>query len=253
MQSIISFATVRAAAFAVLAALSLAAHADLAADLAAPTRAEEDRDRDAGRKPAAVLAWLDIGPGMTVMDLLASGGWYTEVLSLAVGPEGTVYTQNPPMLLQFRDGFYDKALTVRLAGDRLPNVVRLDRDLDQTGLAPGSLDAALTALNFHDIHNRPGGAEAAAAFLAAVKALLKPGGVLGLIDHYGDPDLDNAALHRLDVQAALPVIEGAGFEVTSSDLLRSSDDDRTTMVFAPSIRGKTDRVLYKLAKPVAAE
>ena len=227
----------------------LPVHADLASGLAAETRSAEDRARDVHRQPVAVLDWLGIGQGMTVMDLVASGGWYTEVLSIAVGPEGRVYAQNPPMILQFRDGFYDKALTARLADNRLPNVERLDRDLDDTGLEPASLDAALTALNFHDIHNNPGGAEAAAGFLAGVKALLKPGGVLGVIDHYGDPDKDNTALHRLDVAAALPIIEGAGFNVESSDLLRNAADDRTTMVFDEAIRGKTDRVVYKLTKP----
>ena len=48
---------------------------------------------------------------------------------------------------------------------------------------------------------------------------------------------------------ALPIIEAAGFEIESSDLLRNPDDDRTIMVFDPTIRGKTDRVLYKLTKP----
>ncbi len=233
-----------------LAALALTTHpiqADLAADLSA--RSPEDQVRDAGRKPAEVLDWLGIGPGMTVMDLVASGGWYTEVLSLAVGSEGVVYAQNPPMIYNFRDGFYDKALSARLADGRLANVVRLDRDLGEVGLEPDSLDAAITALNFHDIVNNPGGAEAGAGFLAVVKGLLKPGGVLGLIDHVGDPDKDNAALHRLDVEAALPIIEAAGFEMASSDLLRNPDDDRSAMVFNPAIRGQTDRVLYKLTKP----
>ena len=232
-----------------MAAVPIMANADLTADLAAESRSAEDRARDAARQPAAVLAWLGIGPGMTVMDLFASGGWYTEVLSIAVGPQGMVYAQNPPMFLEFRDGYYDKAMAERLAGDRLANVKRVDLNVNESGLAEGSLDAAFSALNFHDIHNM-GGAEAAADFLAAVKALLKPGGVLGIVDHYGDSDKDNNALHRLDVDAALPVIEAAGFEVSSSDLLRNAaGDDRTTMVFDESIRGKTDRVLYKLVKP----
>ena len=72
--------------------------------------------------------------------------------------------------------------------------------------------------------------------------------MLGLIDHVGDADKDNAELHRLDVEAALPIIEAAGFEMTSSDLLRNADDDHTAMVFNPAIRGQTDRVLYKLVK-----
>lgn len=73
--------------------------------------------------------------------------------------------------------------------------------------------------------------------------------MLGLIDHVGDSDKNNTELHRLDVEAALPIIEAAGFEMASSDLLRNPDDDRTAMVFDPAIRGQTDRVLYKLTKP----
>ena len=248
MKNSVFLATaLRMLVLAALAVTAFAAQADWAAGLSA--RSPEDQVRDAGRKPAEVLDWLGIGRGMTVMDLVASGGWYMEVLSIAVGPEGVVYAQNPPMIYNFRDGFYDKAMSARLAGGRLANVERLDRDINETGLQPGTLDAAITALNFHDIVNNPGGAEAGADFLATVKALLKPGGVLGLIDHVGDPDKNNTELHRLDVEAALPIIEAAGFEMASSDLLRNPDDDRTAMVFNPAIRGQTDRVLYKLTKP----
>lgn len=79
------------------------------------------------------------------------------------------------MIYNFRDGFCDKAMSARLVDSRLANVVRLDRDINETGLQPGTLDATITALNFHDIVNNPGGAEAGAGFLATVKALLKPG------------------------------------------------------------------------------
>ena len=229
--------------------IALPVAGDLAEELAAPSRSEEDRARDAGRMPADVIAFLGIEPGMTVMDLVAAGGWYTEVLSIAVGDGGTVYAQNPPIMLAFRDGYYDKAITARLAGDRLPNVVRLDRDIAETGLPPGSLDAAITALNFHDIHNGMGD-QAATGFLVAVKALLKPGGVLGLIDHYGKPGNDNNTLHRLDVATALPLIEGTGFEVAVSDVLRNPNDDHTKMVFDEAVRGKTDRLLLRLTKPM---
>ena len=243
---------------AALAAFALGPgiQADLAGALADEGRAEEDRARDAGRKPAEVIAFLGIGSGMTVMDLMASGGYYTEVLSLAVGPTGKVYAQNHPMFLQFRDGMYDKAMVARLADGRLGNVERVDRELAELGVEPGSLDAAFTALNFHDVHNGlgegSGGDDAAAGYLQVIKALLKPGGVLGLVDHYGDSDKDNASLHRLHVDAALPILEASGFEIESSDLLRNPEDDRTTMVFDAAIRGQTDRVLYKLTKPAQA-
>ena len=233
---------------AALATFCLGAQADLAANLASPDRWQEDRDRDAGRKPAEVLAYLGIGPGMTVMDLIAAGGYYTEVLSRAVGPTGKVYAQNPPVVLEFRDGANDKAMTKRLANGRLSNVERVDQDLLDVELPAGSLDAAITALNFHDVLQN-GGEEAAAGMLAKVMALLKPGGVLGVVDHVGVAGHDNAELHRLDMAAGVPIIEGAGFDVDSSDLLRNPEDDHSLFVFDPAIRGQTDRVLYKLTKP----
>ena len=233
---------------AALAALCFTAQADLAADLASPDRPQEDRDRDAGRKPAEVLAFLGIERGMTVMDLIAAGGYYTEVLSRAVGPTGKVFAQNPPVVLEFRDGANDKAMTKRLADGRLSNVERVDQDLVDVELPAGSLDAAITALNFHDVLQN-GGEAAAAGMLAKVKELLKPGGVLGVVDHVGVAGNDNAELHRLDMEAGVPILEAAGFDIASSDLLRNPEDDHSLLVFDPTIRGQTDRVLYKLTKP----
>ena len=220
----------------------------LTASLSGGDRAEADKARDAGRKPAQVVAFLGISEGMTVMDLIAAGGYYTEVLSNAVGESGRVYAQNPAMVLRFRDGANDKAMTARLANDRLANVVRWDREMTDIGLDAGSLDAAITALNFHDLYNND--PAVAAGFLDAVMQLLKPGGVLGLIEHHGNAGGDNAALHRMEKSKALEAIMAAGFEVVGdSDLLSNAADDRTQMVFATDIRGKTDRFLLKLRKP----
>jgi predicted methyltransferase len=229
-------------------AVPAAAAADLGSLLSNESRAAEDRARDADRKPAEVVAFLGIGSGMTVVDLIAAGGYYTEVLSYAVGPEGKVYAQNNAFSLQIREGANDAAMTARLAGDRLPNVVRLDREIADLGLAPGSIDAAVTALNFHDIHNGRG-QDAAAAFLAAVHTLLRPGGVLGLIDHAGNAGTDLAALHRMEEKDARALASAAGFEIAGSDLLRNAEDDRTLYVFDPAIRGRTDRFVLKLRKP----
>jgi len=225
------------------------ASADLAGRLADPGRPAEDRARDAGRKPAEVIAFLGIEEGDTVVDLIAAGGWYTEVLARAVGPDGKVYAQNTAFALQIREGANDAAMKARLAEGRLPNVERLDREFDDLGLAPGSVDAAITALNFHDVYHG-GGPEAAAGFLAAVHAFLKPGGVLGLVDHAGGAEgADDAKLHRIEEQLAVDAARAAGFAVTSSDLLRNPADDHTKGVFDPELRGKTDRFLLKLTKP----
>lgn len=222
---------------------------DLATRLAADSRPAEDRARDAGRKPAAVIAFLGIAPGMTVVDLIAAGGYNTEVLSIAVGPEGKVYAQNNAYVLQMGEGANDKAMTARLAGGRLPNVQRLDREIAELGLAPGSIDAAVTALNFHDIYNGRG-PEAAARFLEAVYAFLEPGGVLGIIDHAGNPGADNEKLHRIEEKRVVEAALAAGFEVeATSDVLRNPADDRTQSVFEPALRGHTDCFVLRLRKP----
>jgi predicted methyltransferase len=221
----------------------------LAAALASTDRAEADRARDAGRRPADVIAFLGVGHGMKAIDLIAAGGYYTEVLSLAVGPEGRVYAQNPPFVLKYREGANDKALTARLSGNRLPNVERLDRELAELELAPGSIDVAITALNFHDVYNGRG-PDAAEAFPSTVYRLLAPGGVLGLIDHAGNAGADNEGLHRIEESRVETAVKTAGFEIEArSDLLRNPEDDHSTNVFDPGIRGRTDRFLMLLRKP----
>ena len=224
----------------------------LAEKLSSGERSAADKARDAGRRPAEVLAFLGVEPGMTVVDLIAAGGWYTEVLSAAVGPQGKVHAQNNAYVLQFRDGANEKAITARLAGGRLPNVERLDREVSDLGVAPGSIDLALTALNFHDVyHGR--GKDAAAGFLAAVHAILRPGGVLGIIDHVGQPGADNEKLHRIDPARVEEVIEGSGFVLEArSDALANPADDLSRMVFDESVRGKTARFVFRLRKPADA-
>jgi predicted methyltransferase len=220
----------------------------LRAALDNPSRAEADKARDAGRKPADVVTFLGFHEGMTVMDVIAAGGYYTEVLSIAVGGGGKVYAQNPAVVLKFRDGANDQALTERLADNRLPNVVRLDREFAEIGLEPESLDGAITALNFHDVYNND--PAAAVGMLEVIKGLLKPGGVLGIIDHAGDAGADNAALHRIEKDKVMEAAKAAGFEIAGdSGLLSNPDDDHTGMVFAPGLRGNTDRLLLKLVKP----
>jgi predicted methyltransferase len=211
------------------------------------SRSDEDEARDAGRKPAAVLAFLGLRSGMTALDLIAAGGYYTEVLAIAVGPKGKVYAQNPEVVLRFREGANDKALTARLAGDRLPNVVRLDQELAAVDIEPGSVDLAITALNFHDIYNGRG-PEAAQSFLLNVMPLLAPGGILGIIDHSGGVG-DDKALHRIDEDLVKAAAVEAGYQINGeSNLLRNPADDRTESVFAPDIRGHTDRFVLRLRK-----
>ena len=236
-------------ASSVFLVLAMFGQADVGSNIRDGARPESDTGRDAGRKPAEVLHFLGLQENAIVMDVMASSGYYTEVLAHAVGSEGTVYAQNPPMMLKYRDGFYDKALAQRLKDGRLTNVVRLDRDMGDLDIPTGSVDLAITALNFHDIYNSAG-ESAALELLSQVYGLLQPGGVFGVIDHAGNPEGDNNRLHRMDEVAMLDLIARSAFQLDGSgDLLRNPKDDRTGGVFAPDIRGNTDRFLFRLRKP----
>jgi predicted methyltransferase len=226
-----------------------AASPNLAGALASGSRPQADRERDADRKPAELMQFLGVKPGMTVVDVIAGGGYMTEVLSTAVGPNGKVYSQNPPVIYTLMSGAYVKQVDARHAGNRLPNVVRVDADLPASDAVPaGSVDVAITALNFHDVYNRD--AALATAFMKGVNAMLKPGGVFGVIDHVGVEGADNAQLHRVPKQKAVEAAKAAGFVVEAeSDLLAHPGDDHTKAVFDAGVRGKTDQFVLKLRKP----
>src|SRR5262245_27849446 len=222
---------------------------DLPAALASANRPAEDKARDADRKPAELMQFFGVKPGMTTVDIIALGGYVTEVLSVAVGPKGKVYAQNPPIALQLREGMYAKQITERLANDRLKNVVRVDADLPASAqIPPGSVDVAITAMNYHDVRNR--NPADGVAFLKAIYTMLKPGGVLGVTDHVGNDGANNAQLHRIPKHFLLEDAKEAGFVVDGeSDMLAHAADDHTRMVFDPTLRGKTDQFVVRLRKP----
>lgn len=215
------------------------------AALASADRSDADKALDAARKPAQVLDFLGLEPGMTVLDVMSGAGWYTEVLSRAVGSNGKVYMQNGPASLA--RGTTAETVATRLNG-RLNNVERLDVDTADINLPANSVDFAITNLNFHDVYNRD--PAAAQAFLLAIKNVLKPGGVLGLIDHAGNIGADNATLHRMPVEDARAAALQAGFEISAeSDLLKVPSDNRTLAPFAAELERNTDRFTLKLVKP----
>lgn len=210
-------------------------------------RPAEDMERDAQRRPDLVLEFMGLEPGMQVIDLVAASGWYTEVLSHVVGPTGKVYSQNPLVMLESRN-------TEQTLLDRgLENVSLVRGELEQSDIQSGSIDFALTALNFHDVYAQfrgYWGEGAARSQLETVYDMLKPGGVFALIDHAGNPGADNPGLHRIAKEIPLQMALEVGFEVEESYALHNPEDDRTLSVFDASLRGDTDRFVLKLRKPV---
>ena len=224
---------------------------DIASALSSADRSDSDQQRDAGRKPVQVLEFLGVEDGATVLDVMAGSGYYTEVFSAVVGQEGKVYAHNPDWMLQFMKGVVDKAVSERLAGNRLPNVVRVDGALGTSGIPESSVDIAFTALNFHDVYY-DFGEESALQLLEDVYRLLKPEGRLLLIDHNGADGTaaeTQARLHRMPESLVKALVDKSRFSlVAESDLLANPEDDLSQMVFAKGLRGATDRYVLLLSK-----
>ncbi|HVN39991.1 MAG TPA: SAM-dependent methyltransferase [Myxococcota bacterium] len=246
-------ASLLACAFALLAVSILKIPPAIQAAVDAPDRSKDDRALDAGRHPAETLAFFGIRPGARVAELGASGGYTTELLARVVGPEGRVYGQNSPLVLE---RFAEKPWSLRLGKPVMVGVVRLDRAFDDP-FPPDvrDLDAVLIVLNYHDtVWMKVDRAK----MNRAVYAALAPGGVYGIVDHSavsGHGLADVESLHRIDEQTVRDEVEAAGFTLAAEgDFLRNPADPRdwnASPRVAAEKRGTSDRFVLKYVKPAA--
>jgi predicted methyltransferase len=219
--------------------------------VAAPDRLEADRALDAGRHPAALLEFVGVQPGMKVAELMAGGGYTTELLARAVGPTGVVYGENPHVVLE---RFAENPWSERLARPVNKNVVRVDRELDDP-LPPEAthLDAVVSNIIYHDTvwlgTDR-------AKMNAAIFRALEPGGVYVVLDSSAKPGTgvnDAQTLHRIDEQTVRSEVLAAGFQLgAESDVWRNPEDTRdwnSSPKAAGERRGTSDRFALKFVKP----
>ena len=221
--------------------------------VANPQRTDADRARDANRRPGEVLRFFGIAPSMTVLDLFSGGGYYTELIAHVVGEDGHVIAHSNQAYL----GFVGDEFNARYADNRLANAEVLMAENNSLVLEPGRFDAILMVLSYHDIYysapQQGWPTIDGPKLLAELHKGLKPGGILGIVDHYaatGAPRDTGGTLHRIDPDIVIAELHQAGFELDGkSDLLRNPDDDHAKGVFDPSIRGNTDRFVLRFLKP----
>ncbi len=229
--------------------LIVAAAAAIAAPLfAAGTRPAADIERDAARKPAAMIAFAGIKPGMMVADFLPGGGYFTRVFAESVGAKGHV-TAIIPAASAARNPDAAKAIADLGAPASYGNV---DVKAGFDAVPAGSLDVAWTSENYHDLHNALP-AEGVLALNKQVLAALKKGGVYVVLDHAaaaGSPADVTKTLHRIEAATVKSELVAAGFAYDGeSTAVANPADPRDKAVFDPSIRGKTDQFVYRFKKP----
>jgi predicted methyltransferase len=236
-----------------LATLSAAPTTSIAAALATPGRSADNVKLDESRKPAEVLAFLGLKPGMNALDLFGGNAYWAEIMAPVVGAKGHVTVWEPTQ-------FYSPDTKASFAAleAKNPNVSIVASPFEAPALPAGYADLVMLNLNYHDTYwqsEKYGIPKMDPdAFLKTVYAAMKPGGVIGVIDHVASPGDDTRAtvekFHRIDPEVVKADFKRAGFEfVGSSDILRNPADDHSLMVFDPKVRGKTDRFVFKFKKP----
>lgn len=233
--------------------------ADYATILAAPDRTVKheglqgaDQADDAARKPAEVLAFMNIRPGETILELEGGRGWYSRILSEAIGPSGKLYAQYPP---EFAYG--DAAYKGRQDAGQLKNTTIVKSHFDDYSAIPsGSVDKVIWILGPHEIYFTPAnstGLGDETKTYSEIKRVLKPGGEFIAMDHAAPAGEDKKASaqtnHRVDPAVVLAAAKAAGLiYVDKSDILANPSDDRTKRAFDPTVRRHTDQFLFRFKK-----
>jgi len=187
--------------------------------------------RDRYRHPAQTLAFFQLAPSQTVIEITPGGGWYSEILApylrdkghyvAAVGdpaaaPEGKSrdYVQKTKSALEAKfaaaPAQYDRA-----------EVVAFDPKAPTFG-APGSADLVLT---FRNVHNWRV-ADQAEGMFKGFFAVLKPGGVLGVVEHRakGDVAADDESGY-VGEQQVIAMAEAAGFKLDEKSEINANPKD----------------------------
>jgi predicted methyltransferase len=277
-----AFLRLAGAAGAALPALWLvgAAHAQRAADaldgaIAGSHRSAANKARDVQRHPKETLDFFGLRAEMTVVEIWPGGGWYTEILAPVLRERGKLYAAlygaSPPFPYQTREmesfraklarapAIYDRVTTTALG---FPN---------ELTIAPaGTVDLVVTFRNVHNwFQEGYGPPNAAELAFKAIFDALKPGGVLGVVDHrWPDPATEDPRARNgyVSEERVVEYAENAGFELAgSSDINRNPRDTHDhpegVWTLPPDLAlgdrdrdkylaiGESDRLTLKFVKP----
>jgi len=215
-------------------------------------RSEESKARDQYRHPLETLTFFGIRPDMTVVEIYPGRGWYTEILAPYLKDSGTLYAAEHPgdpsyeAVQRSLEAFEQK---VKDSPELYGEVKRTKLTKDGDIAPPGSADLVVT---FRNVHSWMGSATENEAFAAMFKAL-KPGGVLGVVQHRGDPNVaqdPKAGLGYVNEGYVIELAKKAGFELAEKSEINANPKDMKdypdgVWTLPPSLRlGDKDREKY---------
>jgi predicted methyltransferase len=227
------------------------------------SRNAEDRARDKYRHPIETLTFFGIKPNMSVVEIWPGGGWYTDILAPYLRDDGKL---DAAVSKGENAAEYKKKLADDPARFGKVIVTQLDPP-DQMQIAPaGSADMVVT---FRNVHNWMRGGNAEAVFKAMYTAL-KPGGILGVEEHRGDPSKPQdpkAASGYVREDYVIKLAEEAGFILAGKSDINANPKDtkdysKGVWTLPPTLRlgdtdkakylaiGESDRMTLKFLKPI---
>jgi predicted methyltransferase len=240
--------------------------------IAGDHRSAAHKARDTFRHPADVLNWFGVQPDMAVVEISPGGkGWYTEILAPYLRDKGVLYaaSYNPDSEIEYyqRNGkiFRDKLSATPGVYDKVKVTVMSRERME---IAPdGTADRVLT---FRNVHNWLKGGYADQVF-AAMYAALKPGGVLGLVEHRAASNATKdaqASSGYVAEEQVLQLAEHAGFKLLDRSEINANSKDtkdhpKGVWTLPPSYSlgdqdrakyqaiGESDRMTLKFVKPAS--
>lgn len=228
-------------------------------DLAlAHPRRDGDRPRDAWRHPAETLTFFRVRPGMTVVDYIPAGGWWTRVLVPYLGEEGRYIALNPDVSAgseQAKRYFGGLAQSFPAKAGEWTGVPPARIAAYNTdGLPPSLAGTADRVLIFREMHNLKRNAMLPRE-LKAVRELLKPDGLLGIEQHRAKPDAPDAYVDGskgyLREKDVIAMVEAEGFALVGKSEINANPRDPAdhaagVWTLPPNLRlGETDRDRYR--------
>ena len=242
----------------------------LLAIMAGEHRSDENKARDPSRHPAETLTWFGLEKNMTVVEIWPGSGWYTDILAPYLKDSGRYYAAGPdansdiPFVQNLSRQLKDKlASDLDLYGKAIISELSPPH---KTAIAPeSSVDMVLTFCNVHNWLS----ARFAPDVFAAMYTALKPGGILGLIEHRGDASArqDPRAQSGYVTEAAtIQLAEAAGFTLAGRSEINANPNDvkyypggvwtlPPTLALGDKSRaayvaiGESDRMTLKFVKP----